>query len=197
VPIAFTTKVELSRTPKSNARRKSIRREKQAKKRADSAVNATGQTAAVAAAPVPVKANAGTYGILAMRRYPISRTGIVRRGVDWSSRRRDEHASRNRHGTLPSPMFVHGSMSSLGSGGARPIAPPETLYAPSHGGGSAPTSSYGGGYASSSSQGPLQLEPCRPKEGWAEAAWDPGDDVQRILDHDERKEWESRYNDRT
>ena len=115
-----------------------------------------------------------------MRRYPISRTGIVRRGVDLSSRRRDEHASRNRNGTLPSPIYLHGIMSSLGSGGARPIAPPEKLYAPSHGGGSAPTSSHGGGCASSSSQGPLQLEPWRPKEGRADAAWGPGEDARRI-----------------
>ena len=115
-----------------------------------------------------------------MRRYTISRTGIVRRGVDLSSRRRNEHASRNRNGTLPSPIYLHGIMSSLGSGGARPIAPPETLYAPSHGGGSAPTSSHGGGCASSSSQGPLQLEPWRPKEGRADAAWGPGEDARRI-----------------
>ena len=113
----------------------------------------------------------------------------------WSPRRRAEQAigdrHANRHGTAMAPMYVHGSLSCLGRGGARPMAPPAT---PFRGGGSSSTLSHGGGYAPSSSSS-SQRWAWEPK--WKEGEWEPGDDAQRILDSDEREEWKARSYNRT
>ena len=200
IPLAFTTKVESSRNPETMIARNKKAHERYYKKRAGSAPNAPGHTAAVAASPVPVKANPHTYGRMTMQAQ--DRATSAGRGAGqarhWSPRRRAEQAigdrHANRHGTAMAPMYVHGSLSCLGRGGARPMAPPAT---PSRGGGSSSTLSHGGGYApssSSSSQG-WDWEPNYKKNAAAE--WEPGDEAQRILEPEERREWEAKYKNRT